>query len=101
MKPRKINLDRKFYFETEIVHKGLNIIFCKAINRRGEFVWVEKNFFLEKPDEEFYLIILPRLDDPHVETMFAWSFNFFRNRQDFYSQYTFVRKVKKHESAQA
>ncbi len=92
------DLDRKFYFNTVITNEDINLTFYKAINKKGEFVWIEKSNLLEaKENESFYLMILSSLKNISFEKMIALSFNLFMNRQDFYSQYTFVKKIKHNE----
>lgn len=92
------NLDLKFYFNTVITNKDINLTFYKAINKKGEFVWIEKSGLLEaKENESFYLMILSCLKNISFERMIALSFNLFMSRQDFYSQYTFVKNIKRNE----
>lgn len=98
MKIEKGGLDHKFYFNTVIINKDINLTFHKAINEKGEFVWIEKSGLWEvKENESFYLMILSCLKNISFERMIALSSNLFMNRQDFYSQYTFVKKIKHNE----
>lgn len=92
------NLDFKFYLSTTITCKSLNLTFHKAINQKGDFVWINKEDFPKRDNESFYLTILNKLEGLDITTMIANSFNLFMNRQDFYSQYTFVKKVKNNEN---
>lgn len=98
MKIQKGNLDYKFYFNTVIINKDINLTFYKAINGKGKFVWIEKSGLLKaKENESFYLMILSCLKNISFERMIALSFNLFMSRQDFYSQYTFVKNIKHNE----
>ena len=88
------NLDLKFYLSTCVTNKRINTTFYKAINWKGNFVWISKEGLPERDNESFYLTILSKLEGSNIPTMIASSFNLFMNRQDFYSQYTFVKKMK-------
>lgn len=92
----KTDLDNEFYFSTAIACEGKNLIFYKAINQKGKFVWINKDHFPESGEQSFYLTIISDLKSClSAGNLIANSFNLFKNRQDFYSRYTFVSKVKK------
>lgn len=99
VEPDKLDSNLKFHYETCISLKwsrGDNLLLHKAVNVNGEFAWIDKRYFPENDNEEFYLIIVRDLNSySSFDDLIALSFNLFRNRQDFYSKYTFVKTVKK------
>ena len=95
-KKKKEDLNKQFFFSTKIIDKECGIIFYKAINRKGEFVWIDKcDFPAERDDSEFYLTIIADLNQFFIERLISNSFNMFRSREEFYNQYSFVKEVKR------
>lgn len=97
-KNKKLDLNLEYRDSVAIKHEGTKIIFYKAIDQKGRFVWISKSEFPDDERKSFYLTILRDLNFGTTGwDLISKSFNLFYNRQDFYSRYTFVKNVKKHE----
>jgi hypothetical protein len=94
---KKECLNKKFFFDTKFSY-GEDFIFDKAINYKGEFVWIRRGDLPHIEDNQaFYLTIIKDLNTICLPKMISSSFNLFRSRKDFYDQFTFVKEIKKHE----